>query len=145
MALDFKKDDKFEDLGSLKEFCSNYSICKIYIDNINDSNIMLTIKSSQEIQFNLLCSHTLSNILRKLKSFPERFECYRVLRIKNDNGDKFIRVSQNIDLEVNELLSDEEFDKLTNSLEGNVRISYTVCESDSNPIKLFDSDELVAF
>jgi hypothetical protein len=67
------------------------------------------------------------------------------LRIKNDNGDKFIRVSQNIDLEVNELLSDEEFDKLTNSLEGNVSISYTVCESDSNPIKLFDSDELVAF
>ena len=145
MALEFKKDEKFEDLGSLKEFCSNYGICKISIKNINDSNIVLTIKSSQEIQFSLLCSYRLSNILKKIKAFPKRFECYRVLRITNNNGDKFIRVSQNIDLEVNELLTHEEFEKLTNSIEGNIRISCTVSESDVNPIKLFDSDELVAF
>jgi len=145
MALEFKKDDKFEDLGSLKEYCNSYGKCKISIHNINDSNIALTIKSSQEIQFILLCSYALSNIIKKHRSFPEKFESYRILRIKKDNGEKFIRVSQNIDIEENQLLSDEEFDKLTNSLEGNVRISYTVCESDVNPVKLFDSDELVAF
>lgn len=145
MALDFKIDDKFEDLGSLKEFCSKYGKCKISVENINDSNIVLTIKSSQEIQFSLLCSYPLSNILKKLKAFPEKFEHYRVLRIKKDNGDKYIRVSQNIDIEENQLFSNEEFDKLTNGLEGNVRISYTVCESDVEPIQLFDSEELVAF
>ena len=145
MALDFKKDDKFEDLGSLKDYCNNYGTCKISIDNITDSNILLTIKSSQEIQFTLLCSYPLSNIIKKHKSFPEKFESYRILRIKKDNGEKFIRVSQNIDIEENQLLADEEFDNLINRLEGNVRISYTIGENDVNPIKLFDSDELVAF
>jgi hypothetical protein len=145
MAVEFKKNDRFEDLGTLKEYCSYYGRCKISINNINDSNIVLTIKSSQEIQISLLCSYPLSNIIKKLKAFPEKFESYRILRIKKDNGDKFIRVSQNIDIEANQLLSDEEYDKLTNDLEGNVRISYTICESDVIPVKLFDSDELVAF
>lgn len=144
MALEFKKNDTFEDLGSLKEYCNNYGNCKISVNNINDSNIALTIKSSQEIQFTLLCSYALSNIIKKQKSFPEKFEYYRILRIKKDNGEKFIRVSQNIDIEENQL-SDEEFAKLTNRLDGIARISYTVCKSDVNPIKLFDSDDLVAF
>ena len=144
MALEFKKNDKFEDLGSLKEYFSNYGECKISIDNINDSNIVLTIKSSQEIQFTLLCSYALSNIIKKQKSFPEKFEYYRILRTKKENGEEYIIVSQNIEVDGNKL-SDEEFDKLTNSVEGNIRISYTVCESDLNPTKLFDLDELVAF
>lgn len=145
MALDFKKDDKFEDLGSLKDYCNNYGTCKISIDNIKDSNILLTIKSSQEIHFTLLCSYPLSNIIKKQKSFPEKFESYRILRIKKNNGEKFIRVSQNIDIEENQLLANEEFDNLINRLEGNVRISYTIGEEVVNPVKLFDSDELVAF
>ena len=145
MALEFTRDDKFEDLGSLKDYYKNYGTCKISIDNIKDSNIVLNIKSSQEIQFTLLCSYALSNIIKKQKSFPEKFENYRILRIKRDNEEKFIRVSQNIDIEENQSLSNEGFDELINSLEGNVRISYTIGESDVTPIKLFDSDELVAF
>lgn len=144
MALEFKKDNKFEDLGSLKEYCSYYGECKISIDNINNSNIVLTIKSSQEIQFTLICSYALSNIIKKQKSFPEKFESYRILRTKKEKGEKFIRVSQNIEIDGNQL-SDEEFDKLTNTVEGNIRISYTVYENDLNPIKRFDQDELVAF
>ena len=66
------------------------------------------------------------------------------MRTKKENGEKYIRGSQNIEVDGNKL-SDEEFDKLTNSVEGNIRISYTVCESDLNPTKLFDLDELVAF
>lgn len=144
MALEFKKNDEFEDLGSLKEYFSGYGECKISIDNFNDSNIILNIKSSQEIQFNLLCSYALSNIIKKQKTLPEKLESYRILRIKKYNGEKYIRVSQNIVIDGNQT-SFEEYQKISNKVEGNVSLGFTISESKTNSIKPFNPEDLVAF
>lgn len=41
----------------------------------------------------ILCSFSLSEIIRKSDKFPPDFKDYRLLRITKSTGEKFIRVS----------------------------------------------------
>lgn len=117
MPLVFKKDDKFEDLGSIEEFFSDYGDSSVSIEDIDEINIRLTIVSNQEIKFEILCSTPLSSIIRQNGGFPDGMEKYRILKITKDDGRKYIRVSQSIDIDGS--LPDSE--RLENTLKGNVR------------------------
>lgn len=117
MPIVFKKDDKFEDLGSIEEFLSSYGDCSVSIDDIDEPNIGLTIVSNQEIEFKILCSTPLSSIIRQNGGFPEGMEKYRILKITKDDGSKYIRVSQSIDIDG----SHPDSERLERTLKGNVR------------------------
>lgn len=119
MPLIFKKDDKFEDLGSLEEFLSSYGNSSVSIDNIDEPNIRLTIVSEQEIEFKLYCSNPLSSIIRQNGGFPEGMEKYRILRITKEDGSSYIRVSQSIDIDASQPSS--EIERLEKTLKGNIR------------------------
>jgi hypothetical protein len=66
------------------------------------------------------------------------------LRIKKYNGEKYIRVSQNIVIDGNQT-SIEEYQKTSNKVEGNVLLEFTIGESNTNSIKPFNPEDLVAF
>jgi len=119
MPLIFKKDDKFEDLGSIEEFLSKFGDCSVSIDNIDEPNIRLTIISDQEIEFKILCSNPLSDIIRQEGDFPQGMERYRILRITRNDRNSYIRVSQSIDIDVNQ--PNSEIEILENTLKGNKR------------------------
>jgi len=119
MPLLFKKDDKFEDLGSVEEFFSRYGDCSVSIDDIDEPNIRLTIISNQEIEFKLLCSNALSEIIRQETGFPKGMERYRILRITKNDGTSYIRVSQSIDIDLNQ--ANSEIQVLEKTLKGNKR------------------------
>jgi hypothetical protein len=106
MAFEFKKGDKFEDLGSLEEFCKNFGKCKIKIQDKAEKRITLNIKSIQDVEIKILCSIALSEIIRNTKGFPKDFQDYRLLRITNINGKKMIRLSQKIAYDVDDLLNE---------------------------------------
>lgn len=124
MALDFKKDEKFEDFGSLEEYFKNYGDCTVSIEDIEEPNIKLIIISNQEIEFRLLCSIPLSNIIRQKGGFPEEMDGYRVLRIKKNDVESYFRVSQSIDIDLNQL--DSEIEKLDKTLIGNKRFVFKI-------------------
>jgi hypothetical protein len=117
MPIVFKKDDKFEDLGSIEEFFSGYGDSSVSIEDIDEINIRLTIVSNQEIKFEILCSTRLSSIIRQYGGFPDEMEKYRILKITKNDGSKYIRVSQSIDIDGS--LPDSEI--LEKRLKGNVR------------------------
>lgn len=117
MSLVFKKEDKFEDLGSIEEFLSSYGDCSVSIDDIDEPNIRISIVSNQEIEFKILCSTPLSSIIRQNGGFPEGMEKYRILKITKDDGSKYIRVSQSVDIDV----SHPDSEKQERILKGNVK------------------------
>ena len=119
MPLIFKKDDKFEDLGSIEEFFSSYGDCSVSIDDIDEPNIRLTIISEQDIEFNLFCSKSLSNIIRQNGGFPEGMGKYRILRITKEDGRNYIRVSQSVDIDAS--VDNPEIERLINTMKGNIR------------------------
>jgi hypothetical protein len=116
MPLVFKKDDKWENLGSIDEFFSSYGDCSVSIDDINEPNIRLSIVSNQEIEFKLLCSTSLSSIIRQNGGFPLGMGKYIIYKITEGNGSKYIRVSQSIEIDVNH----PESERLEHLLKGNV-------------------------
>jgi hypothetical protein len=122
MPIIFKADDNFEDLGSIEDFLCNYGNCTITIDNIDESNIGLTIVSNQEIELKILCSIPLSTIIRQIGGFPEGIEKYRILKIKNADGSKYIRISQSIEIDG----SHPDSEKLGQALKGNVRTIFKI-------------------
>jgi hypothetical protein len=113
MPLIFKKDDKFEDLGSIEDFFSSYGDCSVSIDNIDEPNIRLTIVSEQ------FCSNPLSSIIRQNGGFPEGMGKYRILRITKEDGSSYIRLSQSIDIDASQPSS--EIERLEKTLKGNIR------------------------
>jgi hypothetical protein len=120
--LEFTK-SPFEDLGSMKEFCEKFGQYTPHILNLEDENICLIIQSEQEIEIMLYCSKALSNIFRESKGFPEEFENYRVIRITDENGNKYIRLTQVIEIRMNPDVSIEECLKFSKNLKGSVRLS----------------------
>lgn len=104
--LIFKMGNKFEDLGSLKEFCNNFGKCKVKIQDKAASRITLNIRSIQDVEINILCSIALSEIIKNTKGFSKDFQYYRLLRITKSNGEKIIRLSQAIAFDVDELLAE---------------------------------------
>jgi hypothetical protein len=101
MALDFKLkgNSKFQDLGSLDEYFDKYGETDCYIEDLKSSNIKLLFKTKDEIEIILTCSQQLSDIIKKNSGFPQGMENYRVLRILKDNGDSYIRISINMELD----------------------------------------------
>jgi len=139
--FDFKKDNRFEDLGSLKEFGEKFGICKISIASISEANIHLSIKSNQEIEFKMLCSIPLSQIIRAKKSLPENIAEYRVLRIKENDETSYIRVSQSIIIEADSDISFNENIEKIKDIDGSVLLSVKV--KDFKPDPLIDFDDLI--
>lgn len=119
MALEFKKDEKFEDFGSLEEFFSKYGDCSVEIDDIDEPNIRLIFTSNQDIEIRFLCSIPLSDIIRQEGGFPIGMEGYRILRITKNDGSSYFRISQSIDIDINQ--PDSEIEKLDKTLRGNKR------------------------
>ena len=124
MSLEFKKDDKFEDLGSFEDFFNNYGDCSVSIDHIDKPNIQLTVISNQEIEFKLVCSLPLSNIIREEKGFPTGMEKYRILRISRQDSSSYIRVSQSVDIELD--ISNSNVMDLDNKQRGNKRFVFKI-------------------
>jgi len=117
-----KQDNKFEDLGSLKDFCSKYGAYNIVIENDTSSNIYLLIISEQEIELRILCSIALSEIIRVEGELPKNIDDYHVLRITRNDDTSYLRVSQNLNFEGDPNLSAmENFEKIKD-LKGNVAI-----------------------
>lgn len=135
MAIEFKKDPKYEDLGSLDDFFSKYGDCSVSIENIDKANIPLSIISNQEIEFKLYCSYALSDIIRQQQGFPHDMENYRILRITNSDGSNYIRVSQSINIKKS---IDECFDEVE-KLKGNVRIVFNIDDIEPKPYKPKDN------
>ena len=115
--LEFKKNEKFKDLGSLDDFFNSYGECVVSIEDIEKTNIQLSIVSDQQIEFKLMCSQPLSDIIREEKGFPFGMEKYRIYRISEANGNCYIRISQSIMIEYNES-NDFEMDS---KLKGNIK------------------------
>lgn len=134
------ENDKYEDLGTLQEFCNNFGTCKIYVEDLDRRNIRLTIRSNQDVEFKLFCSAALSDIIKSKKGLPADIEKYRLLRIRKRFGSHYIRVSQSIHLEAdpNNPISDEEIDKIP----GNVTISYKIEDLKSKNIKSINLDDI---
>jgi hypothetical protein len=120
--LEFKKDEKFEDLGSLDDFFNSYGDCDVSIEDIEKTNIQLTIVSNQQIEFKLVCSQALSNIIREENGFPFGMEKYRIYRICEPDGNCYIRISQSIMIEYNSSNDSE----MENKLKGHIRYIFRV-------------------
>lgn len=97
--MSLKFNDKFEDLGSMDDFFSQYGDCSVSIDKIDEPNIKLSIISVEGIEFKILCSTSLSKIIFQNNGFPEGMEKYRVQRITRDDGSKYIRITQSIEID----------------------------------------------
>ena len=121
-----KQDNKFEDLGSLKDFCSKYGAYTIVIENDIASNIYLFINSEQEIELRILCSMALSEIIRVEGELPKNIDDYHVLRIKRNDDTSYLRVSQNLNIEGDSNLSLLENIEKIKDLRGNVAINFKV-------------------
>lgn len=121
-----KQDNKFEDLGSLKDFCSKYGTYNIVIENDIASNIYLLIKSEQEIELRIFCSIALSEIIRDEGELPKNIDDYHVLRIKRNDDTSYLRVSQNLNIEGDPNLSPMENVEKIKNLRGNVAISLKI-------------------
>ncbi len=119
MAIEFKKDEKFEDFGSLEEFFSKYGDCSVEIDDIDEPNIRLIFISNQDIEIRFLCSVPLSDIIRQEGGFPIGMDGYRILRITKNDGSSYFRISQSIDIDISQ--PDSEVEKLDKTLRGNKR------------------------
>lgn len=112
----------FEDLGSLNDFCSKFGACEVSIINFKDRNICLSIMSNEEIEFKLYCSESLSNIIKETNDFPNEFINYRVKRVTRDDGSKYIRLTQAIDIRMDPNVSLDEYLKLANTIKGKVNL-----------------------
>lgn len=132
----------FEDLGTLKEFCEKYGEYKISFEDINEYNIALTVISNQEIEFKILCSNALSEIIRNEKDLPENLTEYHVLRV-NENDKSYIRVSQSITLEANPNLDIWENMEKVKDLTGNISISFKAEDLKPEPIKPIKLEDII--
>lgn len=139
---------EFEDLGTLKEFCEKYGRFKIYFEDIGDYNICLKVITYQEIEFKILCSNALSEIIRKDGKLPENIDEYHILRITT-YGRSYIRVSQSISVEGDPNLDVWENLEKVKDLPGSVSIWFKAEELNVEPYKneklnLDDLDDLIA-
>lgn len=114
MELQFTK-DKFESLGTLKEFCDRFGACEVTCHDLDKQNIYIVVKSEQEIEFKLYCSHELSNIIRNDTTLD--ISRFAILRVSNNDGTNYIRVSQRISHEVKDLVATDFVVTSTLSLE----------------------------
>lgn len=130
MPLDFKKNEKFEDLGSLNEFLSNYGNYQISIHNVESENILLIINSEQEIELQIYCSKNLSKLIKTEEDFYKDITNYRVLRITNDNGNKYIRVSQSVIINGDPSISVFDNIEKVKKLKGNLAITFNLKSMD---------------
>lgn len=133
-------DNKFEYLGSLKEYCNKYGRCVISYEDTNDANVKIKISSEQEIEINILCSRSLSDIIRNKKELPTNIYDYNVLRIINNNGTSYIRLSQVIEAEGDPSLSLMENMEKFKDVDGNVKISFKIEDLNLEPPKPIDID-----
>lgn len=131
-----------EDLGTLKEFCEQYGECEISLENINEYNITLTVISNQEIEFKILCSNALSEIIRNEKDLPENLTEYHVVRVTG-NDKSYIRVSQSITLEADPNLDIWENMGKVKELPGNISIRMKVEDLKVEPIKPIKLEDII--
>ena len=124
-------DNKFEYLGSLKEYCNKYGRCELSYEETNDANIKIKIYSEQEIEIIIFCSRSLSEIIRNEKGLPSNIYDYNVLRIIDNNGISYIRVSQVINAEGDPTLSLMENMEKVKDIKGSVKIRFSI--KDLNP------------
>lgn len=136
MKIESKKDPKFENLGTLNDFISKYGVCSMTIDDINEPNIPLSIISNQEIEFKLYCSYALSDIIRHQQGFPYGMKNYRILRITNNDGSSYIRVSQSADIKGDPTMSIHECLEEAKKMEGrNIGIVFNIDDIKPEPYK----------
>jgi hypothetical protein len=134
------ENDKYEDLGTLIDFCNNFGTCKIHVEDMDSRNIRLVIRSYQDVEFKLLCSSSLSDIIKSKQKLPPEIGKYRILRIRRKLGSQYIRISQSIHIEADpdNPMTEEEL----NDIPGNVTISYKIEDlikmKPINPIKKDD-------
>lgn len=147
MALEWKKNDKFEHLGTLEDFFKDYGDCHGIIGDINEPNIKLNIKSEQEIEFTIYCSKPLSEIIRNSRTIPEYMNQYNLYRIIDSFGNKYIRVTQEILVNNDPNLDLIDNAKLYENIKGSVKISFNLDEIEHekwNP-KEIDNEDLIRF
>lgn len=142
------KDSRFEDLGSLKELCEKYGgVGEVRIENSNEQNLLLILKTKEEFEMRLLCSIGLSKIISESDSFSKDFLDYRVLRITENNGQKYIRVSQNIEIKGDPNIDIMTQIELSKKIKGNKMIIYHASDLESEPYvpKKYNIDDLIKY
>jgi hypothetical protein len=132
----------FEELETLKEFCDKYGDYRISYEDIKEYNIQLIISSNQEIEFKILCSNALSEIIRIENKLPKNLLEYKVLRI-TENNRSYIRVSQSRTIEADSNLSFWENMEMAKKLPGNISVSFKVEDIKPEPLKLINIDDLI--
>lgn len=140
------KEDQFENLGSLKEYCEKFGgVIQIEVDNTEPYNTVLIIKMREEVELKLLCSIPLSKIIFETKLTTEEILDYKVLRVTKDDGSKYIRVSQSIDIKADPNLSIEENIKLTEHVKGSKHLVFYMSDMKPEPIapKKNNLDDLI--
>ena len=95
-------------------------------EDTSNANIKLKISSEQEIEIIIICSRSLSDIIRKEKRLPANIYDYNVLRIVKNNGTSYIRVSQLIDAEGDPSLSIMENVEKVQDIAGSVKICFKI-------------------
>lgn len=138
----------FEDLGSLKEFSERYGgLGEVQIENCNEYNLLLILKTKEEFEMRLLCSNALSKIIIQSNSFSKDFLDYRVLRITKSNGTKYIRVSQNIEIKGDPNIDIMTQVELSKKIKGNKRIIFHASDLESEPYapKTYNIDDLIKY
>ncbi len=135
-----KNSTVFKDLGTLKVFCEKFGDFTVSIKDINEHNIQLILNSNQEIEFRILCSNALSEIIRKNNGLPEDLFEYSVLKI-TENDRSYIRISQARTVEGDPNLSICENMEKFKEIPGCVSFSFKIDDIKSepfNPIKIDD-------
>lgn len=132
----------FEELETLKEFCEKYGDCTVSVEDMQEYNIQLKISSDQEIEFKILCSNALSDIIRKENKLPENLFDYKILRI-TENNRSYIRVSQSRTVEADPNLSLWENMEKVKDLHGNISVSFKVEDIKPEPLKPINIDDLI--
>ncbi len=128
-----KNSTVFKDLGTLKVFCEKFGDFTVSIKDINEHNIQLILNSNQEIEFRILCSNALSEIIRKNNGLPEDLFEYSVLKI-TENDRSYIRISQARTVEGDPNLSIWENMEKFKEIPGCVSFSFKIDDIKSEPL-----------
>ncbi|MDD2382513.1 MAG: hypothetical protein WCY58_13235 [Mariniphaga sp.] len=126
MALEFKNNNTFEDLGSLEDFLKDYGDCQIEIENINEINICLIIKSEQQIDFRIYCSKPLSEIIKSNDFSFEDFMKYNLYRITNEAGQKYLRLTKEMQIDSDPDIHLMDFIKTLDQSKGSYKINIKI-------------------
>lgn len=111
---------KFKNEGTLREeLLEKFSITH---GDMNENNIELKINFNDQIA-KILCSKTLSDIIRNEKKLPENILDYEILTVTNNNG-SYTRLSQCRTVEGDPNMGIMENMQKLNDSTGSVRVSF---------------------